>query len=46
MRGFWNQNDNNNNSNNNNNNNNLFEYPYITMVLHPITKINQNKIEL
>ena len=37
---------NNNSNNNNNNNNNLFGYPYITMVLHPITKTYLNKIKL
>ena len=32
-----------NNNNNNSNNSNVFGYPYITMVLHPIRKILQNK---
>ena len=33
-------------NNNSSNNNNLFGYPYITMVLHPITKTYLNKIKL
>ena len=34
------------NNNSNNNHYHLFEYTYITLVLHPITKTQQNKIQV